>query len=86
MSALDKRYRNRENPEGPTQIWDTESWIANTDDRVGLAVAAFHSMGEVRAMGVYAGNVYSPENVHVGKENKTIVQAWSTAASATIPP
>ena len=81
VSALDKRYLHRDTPEGPTQVWDTESWIANTDDRVGMAVAAFHSMGEERAMGVYAGNVYSPEDVRVGKEHKVIVQAWSTAAS-----
>ena len=80
-SALDKRYLNRQSPEGPTQCWDTESWIANTDDRVGLAVAAFHSMGEQRAMGVFAGNVYDPEGVVVDKQRKMIVQAWSTAAS-----
>jgi len=81
MSALDKRYLQRDHGKDPTLVWDTESWIANTDDRVGLAVAAFHSMGEQRAMGVYAGNVYQPDDVRVGKDHKVIVQAWSTAAS-----
>jgi hypothetical protein len=81
LPALNKEWLNRQSPEGPVQVWDTESWIANTDDRAGLAVAAMHSMGQQRAMGIFGGNVYSPENVRVGTQKKVIVQAWSTAAS-----
>jgi hypothetical protein len=81
LSALDKDWVNRKSPEGPVQAWDTESWIANSDDRTGIAVAAMHSMGQQRAMGIFAGNVYSPEAVVVDHKRKFIIQAWSTAAA-----
>jgi hypothetical protein len=81
LPALDKKYLNRQSPEGPTQVWDTESWIANCDDRAAIAVASMHSMGQQRAMGIFGGNVYSTETVNVAGQKKNIVQAWSTAAS-----
>jgi len=81
ISALDPAYLDRKSPEGPTQSWDTESWIANSDDRTGLAVAAMHSMGQQRAMGVFGGNVYSPESFTANGQHRKIIQAWSTAAS-----
>lgn len=78
--ALMKNFINRK--EGPVRVWDTESWVANSEDRVGLVVASMHAMGQERAMGVYAGNVYQPQNVTlVDGQKSTVVQAWSPAAA-----
>ena len=80
--ALMRDFLNRKSPYGPVRVWDTESWIANSEDRVGLVVASMHAMGQERAMGVYAGNVYEPQNVVLeGGKRETVVQAWSTAAA-----
>jgi hypothetical protein len=37
---------------GRVLIWDTESWVANTDDRVAGAIASFRAAGYDRAMGI----------------------------------
>jgi len=81
VSSLVPEWRNRKDGEGAVKVWDTESWIANTDDRAGLVVASMHAMGEDRAMGIYAGNVYEPVFTRVDGQGRTIVQAWSAAAS-----
>lgn len=46
---------NRKSPRGRVKIWDTESWVGNTDDRIGLTVATNRSAGYDRSMGIYAG-------------------------------
>ncbi|MDB5011273.1 MAG: hypothetical protein JWQ06_2062 [Mucilaginibacter sp.] len=46
---------NRKSPHGRVKIWDTESWVGNTDDRIGLTVATNRSTGYDRSMGIYAG-------------------------------
>ncbi|SEO83770.1 hypothetical protein SAMN05192574_11418 [Mucilaginibacter gossypiicola] len=46
---------NRKSPKGRVKIWDTESWVGNTDDRIGLTVATNRSTGYDRSMGIYAG-------------------------------
>ena len=80
--ALMRDFVNREQPSGPVRVWDTESWIANTEDRVGLVIASMHAMGQERAMGVYAGNVYDPQPATLSDGTRgTIVQAWSAAAA-----
>ncbi|NJL31838.1 MAG: hypothetical protein HC898_09510 [Phycisphaerales bacterium] len=50
-------WRDRQEREGRVLIFDTESWVANTDDRYAGVVAANHTAGYDRAMGVYGGNV-----------------------------
>jgi hypothetical protein len=50
---------NRKSPYGRVKIWDTESWVGNTDDRIGLTVAVSRSAGYDRSMGIYAGYMYS---------------------------
>ncbi|HET6387170.1 MAG TPA: hypothetical protein VFJ58_27595 [Armatimonadota bacterium] len=67
--ATYKPWVNRKGPEGRVRIWDTESWVANTDDRVAALIAANRSAGYDRAMGVYGGVIHEGEN------------AWSTAAA-----
>ncbi len=80
--ALMRDFLGRKSPYGPVRVWDTESWIANSEDRVGLVVASMHAMGQERAMGIYAGNVYEPQNIVLeGGKRTTVVQAWSTAAA-----
>lgn len=46
---------NRKSAHGRVKIWDTESWVGNTDDRIGLTVATNRSTGYDRSMGIYAG-------------------------------
>jgi len=53
------QWVNRKSPNGRVRIWDTESWVGNTDDRIGLVVATNRSAGYDRSMGIYAGYMYS---------------------------
>ncbi len=64
-----KPWLNRTGPRGRVKIWDTESWVANTDDRVAAVIAANRSAGYDRAMGIYGGNIHEGNN------------AWSVAAA-----
>ncbi len=64
-----KQWVDRKSPNGRVQIWDTESWVANCDDRVAAVVAADRAAGYDRAMGVFRGNISEGE------------QVWSVAAS-----
>ena len=67
--ATYKPWVNRKGPRGRVRIWDTESWVANTDDRVAAVIAANRSAGYDRAMGIYGGNIHEDKN------------AWSVAAA-----
>jgi hypothetical protein len=67
--ATYKPWLNRKGPLGRVRIWDTESWVANTDDRVAAVIAANRSAGYDRAMGIFGGNIHDDRN------------AWSVAAS-----
>ena len=70
-----KMWMNREHPNGRVRIWDTESWVANTDDRVAAVVAGNLSTGHDRAVGVYGGNVAQ-------RDPKTgLMTAWPVAAA-----
>lgn len=67
--ATYRPWVNRKSPNGRVRIWDTESWVANTDDRVAAVIAANRSAGYDRAMGIYGGNIHENQN------------AWSVAAA-----
>jgi hypothetical protein len=67
--ATYKPWVDRKGPNGRVRIWDTESWVANTDDRVAAVIAANRSAGYDRAMGIFGGNVHEDQN------------AWSVAAA-----
>ena len=79
-----KQWRNRQNPRGRVQIWDTESWVANTDDRVAALVASNRAAGYDRAMGVFGGNIAHTEDRDIrtadgkGKHVHNVI-AWSVA-------
>ena len=44
-------WNNREHYKGRVKIWDTESWVANTDDRFAGVVASNRAAGYDRSMG-----------------------------------
>jgi len=84
-----KAWMSRQHPNGRVRIWDTESWVANTDDRVAAVVATNLSTGHDRAVGIYHGNIATewhdrrarilgddgkPKNIETG-------HTWSVAAS-----
>jgi len=84
--ATVKDWVNRKSPNGRVKIWDTESWVANVDDRVAALVAGDRAAGYDRAMGVFGGNICSDDEVTQrlpdGKTKRVrSVNAWSTAAS-----
>ena len=57
--ALYPEWNNRKDHKGRVLIWDTESWVGNTDDRIGLVVATNRSAGYDRSMGIYGGYMYT---------------------------
>ena len=81
-----KKWVNRKSLNGHVRIWDTESWIANTDDRVAGAIAADRAAGYDRAMGIFGGNISSAQDANIrtadGKTKRvSITEAWPVAAS-----
>ena len=49
--VLYPQWNNRKHYKGRVLIWDTESWVANTDDRFAGVVAANRAAGYDRSMG-----------------------------------
>ena len=50
-----RAWRERKGADGkpnPVLIWDTESWVGNTDDRVASVLATMYSFGQQRAVGI----------------------------------
>ena len=85
-TATVKDWVDRKGPNGRVKIWDTESWVANTDDRVAALVAGDRAAGYDRAMGVFGGNICEDGDVDrrlPGGRTRRVpyVHAWSTAAS-----
>lgn len=78
--ALEKAWVNRKHPNGPVRVWDTESWIANSEDRVAAVIASMRAQGQSRTAGVYHGNAYTPE-VLTDNPRTGICQAWAPAAA-----
>lgn len=81
-----KKWVDRKGYGGRVRIWDTESWVANTDDRVAATVASDRAAGYDRAMGVFGGNIAQEDNVLQrlpdGKNEKIkVVQSWPVAAA-----
>ena len=84
-----KAWRDRQGPNGRVKVWDTESWVANTDDRVAAVVATNLSTGHDRAVGIYGGNIcteWHSTGVNVlGDDGKRkhidVIQTWPAAAA-----
>ncbi|MDR2626612.1 MAG: hypothetical protein LBC40_01090 [Dysgonamonadaceae bacterium] len=88
--VLHPEWNNRRHHKGRVLIWDTESWVGNTDDRIGLVVAANRSAGYDRSMGIYGGYLYSGEkaapsvNIRTAKGEVSLPAvhaSWSAAAA-----
>ncbi|WP_233522878.1 MULTISPECIES: hypothetical protein [unclassified Bacteroides] len=90
--VLYPEWNQRKDYKGRVLIWDTESWVGNTDDRIGLVVAANRSAGYDRSMGIYGGYMYGgdPHNTEPNTQIKTesgvemipsVHPTWSSAAA-----
>ncbi len=79
--SLVPEWMERKGEYGPVRVWDTESWIANSEDRVAGVIASMRAQGQSRTAGIYDGNVYESRNVRVGGREYPVVQAWSAAAA-----
>lgn len=90
--CLYPQWNNRKDHKGRVQIWDTESWVGNTDDRIATVVATNRSAGYDRSMGIYGG--YMISRPHTGedvkqrirtsegtKEIDAVPSVWSPAAA-----
>ena len=79
--SLVPEWLHREGDYGPVQVWDTESWVANSEDRVAAVIASMRAQGQSRTAGIYNGNVFTPMIRRIGKDSvSVVVQAWSPAA------
>jgi len=85
-------WNQRRHYQGRVRIWDTESWVANTDDRFAGVVATNRAAGYDRAMGIRGSNVVSvlshhrvaKDTIHTANGDQTIVRplrAWPAAAA-----
>ncbi len=90
--CLYRSWNNRKHYKGRVLIWDTESWVANTDDRFAGVVATNRACGYDRSMGIRGTNVTSVLSHHrvahdvirTAEGTKKIVQpivSWPVAAS-----
>ena len=82
-----KPWLARTGPSGRVRIWDTESWVANSDDKVVAVLAAFLSAGYEHVVGVNHSAVCSrnAKAKIIGDDGRKIaalgVDTWSTAAA-----
>ena len=90
--CLYPQWNNRTDHKGRVLIWDTESWVGNTDDRIASVVATNRSAGYDRSMGIYGGYMISRPHTGEGvkkrirtgegtKEINAIPNVWSPAAT-----
>jgi hypothetical protein len=79
--SLDPEWMHRTGPYGAVRVWDTESWIANSEDRVAGVIASMRAQGQGRTAGIFDGNVYQSRNIKVGDRVYPLVQVWSPAAA-----
>ncbi len=66
--VLIKKFAQRKSPQGPTQVWDTESWIANSEDRVAGVIASMRATGLSRCAGVFHDSVRVVRDVDVRRD------------------
>jgi len=71
--CLYPEWNNRKDHKGRVLIWDTESWVGNTDDRIAAVVATNRSAGYDRSMGIYGG--YMITGRHNRDERKQVIRA-----------
>lgn len=80
-----KMFNSRTGPHGKVHVWDTESWEANSEERVAAFDAACYAMGEEHVVGTESDQVaLSERNVQVidqdgQTETRRVPHAWSVA-------
>jgi hypothetical protein len=83
--ALIPEWVNRKSPYGPVRIWDTESWIANSEEHVSAVLAVMRAQGQGRTAGVLHDWTYTvtpTEVVQDGAKRKIVVAVpWANAAA-----
>ena len=87
-----KAWLDRKHPDGtpnPTRVWDTESWVANSDGRIASVLPTNFAMGIERAVGIWSNwgrSVLCMESKPTvrtaqGEKQAHITNAWSVAAA-----
>ncbi len=79
--ALEPKWMNRQGEYGRVKVWDTESWVANSDDRVASVIASMRAMGQDRAAGIYAGNVFTSQKPRINGREYAVAQVWAPGAA-----
>lgn len=79
--VLEPKWMNRKGEYGRVRVWDTESWVANSDDRVAAVIASMRAMGQDRTAGIYSGNVFTSEKPRINGKDYAVAQVWSAGAS-----
>ena len=79
--VLEPKWMNRQGEYGRVQVWDTESWVANSDDRVAAVIASMRAMGQDRTAGIYAGNVFTSQKPRINGQEYAVAQVWSPGAA-----
>ncbi len=74
-----KAWIARKSPRGRVKIWDTESWVANTDDRLAAVVAGNRAAGYDRSMGIFGGNISE------GNQSREVMGANGTRVKVEVP-
>jgi hypothetical protein len=79
--VLEPKWMNRHGEYGRVKVWDTESWVANSDDRVAAVIASMRAMGQDRAAGIYAGNVFTSQKPKINGQEYAVAQVWAAGAA-----
>lgn len=87
--SLVPEWMNRKGENGRVKVWDTESWVANSEDRLAAVIASMRAQGQDRTVGIYGGNVFQAQSFDAagkytedpGKRRFEAVQAWPPAAA-----
>ncbi len=87
--SLVRAWQSRKSPYGRVRVWDTESWVANSEDRVAGVIASMRAQGQDRTAGIFQGNVYTPQWLDENGKQEfdsrrrkfPVAQAWAPAAA-----
>ena len=80
-AVLEPKWMNRRGGYGRVKVWDTESWVANSDDRVAAVIASMRAMGQDRTAGIYAGNVFTSQKPRIAGREYAVAQVWAPGAA-----
>ncbi|MGP8239843.1 MAG: hypothetical protein ACLQVW_31115 [Limisphaerales bacterium] len=79
--VLEPKWMNRKGEYGRVKVWDTESWVANSDDRVAGVIASMRAMGQDRTAGIYAGNIFTSQKPRINGQEYAVAQVWAPGAA-----